>query len=118
MATLPLAAPAGAQPVEGLYVGAGAGLNWLQRETYSGTGGLSSEFDIGWGVVISLGWGFGNGVRAEVEGSYRQNDARGSFIVGDIAAIRVPVRGHAASYGIMGNAFYDFHGLLAGIVPY
>ncbi|MFN7001469.1 MAG: hypothetical protein ACK4ST_15805 [Elioraea tepidiphila] len=32
---LPLAAPAVAQPVEGFYVGAGAGLNWLQRQGYS-----------------------------------------------------------------------------------
>ncbi|MCX7685178.1 MAG: hypothetical protein N2Z67_07905, partial [Acetobacteraceae bacterium] len=51
VATLPLAAPAGAQPVEGLYVGAGAGLNWLQRQSLSGTGGLSFGYDMGWGGV-------------------------------------------------------------------
>ncbi|MCS6932839.1 MAG: outer membrane beta-barrel protein, partial [Acetobacteraceae bacterium] len=110
---LPLAAPAGAQPVEGLYVGAGAGLNWLQRETFSGTPGYNVTFDLGYGGVISLGWGFGNGIRAEVEGSYRQNSVdRATFDA------RTPGSGRAMSYGIMGNAFYDFHGLLAGIVPY
>ena len=37
LATLALAAPvaAGAQPVTGLYVGAGAGVNWLQSTNQS-----------------------------------------------------------------------------------
>jgi outer membrane protein OmpA-like peptidoglycan-associated protein len=107
---LPLAAQA--QPVEGLYVGAGAGLNWLQDQTFSGSGGLSASFDMGYGGVISLGWGFGNGIRAEIEGSYRQNN------VDTFLPIRGSGIGSARSYGVMGNAFYDFHGLLAGIVPY
>jgi outer membrane protein OmpA-like peptidoglycan-associated protein len=105
---LPVAAQA--QPVEGFYVGAGAGLNWLQEQTFSGTGGADASFDLGFGGVISLGWGFGNGIRAEIEGSYRQND------VDQVA--RGTGRGTATSYGVMGNAFYDFHGLIAGIVPY
>jgi outer membrane protein OmpA-like peptidoglycan-associated protein len=110
---LPLAIPAKAQPVEGFYVGAGAGLNWLQDQTFSGTGGLNASFDMGFGGVISLGWGFGNGIRAEIEGSYRQNDVdRTNF------AFTGPASGRAASYGVMGNAFYDFHGLIAGVVPY
>jgi outer membrane protein OmpA-like peptidoglycan-associated protein len=114
VAALPLAAPAVAQPVEGFYVGAGAGVNWLQRQTYSGTGGLSTDFDLGWGGVVSLGWGFGNGLRAEVEGSYRENNADRSRI----GTIRSASGGSARSYGVMANAFYDFHGLLGGIVPY
>ena len=32
-----------------------------------------AEFDYGYLGVVSLGWGFGNGVRAEIEGSYRSN---------------------------------------------
>jgi hypothetical protein len=32
------------------------------------------SFDVGWVGVASLGWGFGNGLRAEVEGNYRTND--------------------------------------------
>lgn len=109
---LPMAAPAVAQPVEGLYVGAGAGLNWLQDQTFSGTGGSSASFDMGYGGVISLGWGFGNGIRAEIEGSYRQNDVD-RLRPGSIAGA-----GSARSYGLMGNAFFDFHGVLAGVVPY
>ncbi len=106
---LALAAPAAAQPVEGFYVGAGAGLNWLQDQSI--VAGQTLSFDMGFGGVISLGWGFGNGIRAEIEGSYRQND-------GDRAAFGGALRGTATSYGVMGNAFYDFHGLIAGIVPY
>jgi outer membrane protein OmpA-like peptidoglycan-associated protein len=65
---------------------------------------------MGYGGVISLGWGFGNGIRAEIEGSYRHNDV--DRVAGS------PGRGSARSFGVMGNAFYDFHGLLTGIVPY
>jgi outer membrane protein OmpA-like peptidoglycan-associated protein len=110
---VPLAAPVAAQPVEGFYVGAGAGLNWLQDQTFSGTGGANVSFDMGYGGVISLGWGFGNGIRAEIEGSYRQNDTDRFSLDGVLSG-----GGSARSYGVMGNAFYDFHGLLAGIVPY
>jgi hypothetical protein len=76
---LPLAV-ANAQAIDGLYVGAGLGLNYLQRESFQGstpgsaTGTLRSG--LGPAVVLSLGWGFGNGLRAEVEGNYREN---GSF---------------------------------------
>jgi outer membrane protein OmpA-like peptidoglycan-associated protein len=118
MLALPLAAPAVAQPLEGLYVGAGAGLNWLQDQTFSGSGGVRASFDMGYGGVISLGWGFGNGIRAEIEGSYRQNDVdRVRDPGGDFPGARSG-RGAARSFGVMGNAFYDFHGLLTGIVPY
>jgi outer membrane protein OmpA-like peptidoglycan-associated protein len=111
---VPLAAPVAAQPVEGLYVGAGAGLNWLQDQTFSGSGGAGVSFEMGYGGVISLGWGFGNGIRAEIEGSYRQNDADRLSVSG----FPFSAAGSARSYGVMGNAFYDVHGLLAGIVPY
>jgi len=112
VAALPMAVQA--QPVEGLYVGAGAGLNWLQQETFSGTGGGFANFDMGWGGVISLGWGFGNGLRAEIEGSYRENATDRVGVPG----FSLPGRGRAMSYGVMANAFYDFHGVLAGVVPY
>jgi OOP family OmpA-OmpF porin len=108
-AALALPMTAQAQSVEGFYVGAGAGLNWLQDQNFSGSG-VGASFDMGFGGVISLGWDFGNGIRAEIEGSYRQNDVdRAAGAAG---------RGLARSYGVMGNAFFDFHGLIAGIVPY
>ncbi len=128
---LPVAAQA--QPITGLYVGAGAGINWLQesdititgREFTSGPfffGGPdlrgTAEFNLGFAGVISLGYGFGNGVRAEIEGSYRENevDSISGFSIprGDIRA-----SGRARSYGVMANALYDFDlGPGAFVMPY
>jgi outer membrane protein OmpA-like peptidoglycan-associated protein len=111
---LALPMTAQAQPVEGLYVGAGAGLNWLQSQDFGG--GVEARFELGFGGVISLGWDFGNGIRAEIEGSYRYNNV--DTIRPGSGAPRLGGSGSAISYGVMGNAFYDFHGLIAGIVPY
>jgi outer membrane protein OmpA-like peptidoglycan-associated protein len=122
-----LAGAAQAQPITGLYVGAGAGINWLQESDV----GLSREFapfvtrpgqiefSLGFAGVISLGWGFGNGVRAEIEGSYRQNEADS---VSGSQGLGVPpfrTNGTARSYGVMANALYDFDlGPGAFVMPY
>jgi outer membrane protein OmpA-like peptidoglycan-associated protein len=96
LATVVLAAPvaAFAQPVTGIYVGAGAGANFMQDETFKDLSVYSSfpgnrftpaspavaypykgtqTFDVGVTGVASVGYGFGNGVRVEVEGDYRYN---------------------------------------------
>ena len=119
---MPLAAQAQSyQPVTGVYVGAGAGLNLLQKSTLKPTGDFSGEFgsghssfNPGWTGVLALGWGFGNGVRAEVEGNYRAND------VDKISGFGTPLGGFggkASSYGAMVNAYYDFN-LGLPVVPY
>jgi outer membrane protein OmpA-like peptidoglycan-associated protein len=100
---LTCAAPALAQPVDGFYVGAGAGLNWLSS-------GGSTSFELGYGGVVSLGYGFGNGIRAEVEGSFRQNDVE--RFAGSAG------RGSSRNYGVMGNALFDFDPLFLNISPY
>src|ERR1700722_1538248 len=61
---------ASAQPVTGLYVGAGAGLNIMQDESVKSavgvaTPGVKLETNLGAVGVGSIGWGFGNGLRAE-----------------------------------------------------
>jgi hypothetical protein len=66
---LPLAAQA--QPVTGLYIAGGGGVNFMQNEditTPAGNGSIHTN--TGAVGVLSLGWGFGNGLRAEVEGDY------------------------------------------------
>ena len=120
--SLPMAAQA--QQVTGLYVGAGAGANWLQTtddNVATGAFGplfglrsneIKAKFETGFGGVISVGYGFGNGLRAEVEGNYRQND------VDAARAFGVPVRGDsgtARSFGVMGNVLYDF--VLPSFIP-
>ncbi len=117
-ATVLVAAPvvASAQPVTGLYLGGAIGWNQpVDREhidTRRGFGGAAStlngrqksEFDAGYVGLMSLGWGFGNGVRAEIEGNFRSND------LNKLRGAGAPfgaIRGSQRSYGVMGNAFYD-----------
>jgi len=137
---LPMAAQA--QQINGLYVGAGAGVNWLQESDIElsgrdftaagpfgagfGTGASrtgSAEFNLGWVGVLSLGYGFGNGVRAEIEGSYRENEVDdirgfgGRFAGGP--GVSRSVGGDVRSYGIMANALYDFDlGPGSFVMPY
>ena len=52
----------------------------------------------------SIGWGFGNGVRAEIEGNYRPNEIDRS---GQLRGCRAQ-RHFQYTYGVMANALYDF----------
>jgi outer membrane protein OmpA-like peptidoglycan-associated protein len=112
VALLPVVAMA--QPVDGLYVGAGFGLNMLQNETVKGftsgpTGTVAEhsnpKFDPGFAGVVSLGYGLGNGLRVEIEGDYRQNQLRsvGGSVLGDDGH----GGGHEDKYGAMANVLYD-----------
>jgi outer membrane protein OmpA-like peptidoglycan-associated protein len=119
-----LAGPAAAQPITGLYVGAGAGINWLQESdvtlTFSDLSRVrgTAEFNLGFAGVISLGYGFGNGVRAEIEGNYRENEVD-SFSAPGFPSSAFRTSGRARSYGIMANALYDFDlGPGAFVMPY
>ena len=111
-----LAAPAllprgaSAQPVTGLYIGAGAGANFMQtqQDKFTRTGVVAppsygrSSFDTGVVGLGSIGWGFGNGVRVEIEGNYRNNRYT--------APQGVPGNsfgGREEKYGGMVNALFD-----------
>ncbi len=123
--SLPVAAQA--QPVSGLYVGAGVGANYRDNNSEnpvlrpSGTlvGNTTIKSDWGYATVGSIGWGFGNGIRAELELNYR-NNAISSGTVGGRGA--TSTGGTIHQYGVMGNAFYDLNlGLNVagvGITPY
>ncbi len=76
-----------AQPVSGLYVGAGAGVNLMQPEkyrfestdtfqgrTFAGSSTVTPRNSAGVAAIGSMGFGFGNGLRVETEGDYRYND--------------------------------------------
>jgi len=111
---------ASAQPVTGLYVGMGAGVNITQKQdirqgsrtigdtTFSERGTGSYNGSVGFAGVLSLGWGFGNGLRAEIEGNYRGNHNNGmSGTTFGISTGSV----FTQKYGGMVNALYDFNGL-------
>ena len=100
-----------AQPIEGLYVGAGAGGNYLQQERVLGSPGLDlpREKDLSTNIggvgVGSIGYGFGNGLRIEVEGDIRHNRVRqvsGFNNLGPVAS-----GGDQYSSGGMVNALFD-----------
>ncbi|MFZ4410309.1 MAG: OmpA family protein [Paracraurococcus sp.] len=121
-----LAAPvaASAQPVTGLYIGLGAGANWINNpskfdlsgSSTPGNFGLGSNttidnvakanFKPGYAGVGSIGWGFGNGFRAEVEGNFRENeiDSIRGFNLAPIGR----TGGFQRTYGVMANVLYDF----------
>jgi outer membrane protein OmpA-like peptidoglycan-associated protein len=114
-----LAAPfaANAQPITGLYVGAGIGGNLLQNEKakLNPVGAKSASVDlksrVGPAAKISIGYGLGNGLRAEIEGDYRYNTFYGTS--GGTAA-----GGQEQKYGAMFNVLYDFVGLTPYVQPY
>ncbi len=128
MLALPLGAlapqAAQAQPVTGLYIAGGGGVNWHSRA--GGRAALSDFFGAavtpgtnntvleahsspGFAGVFSLGWGFGNGVRLELEGNLRHNDVeRVRFVSFDNAGRNATGRqGTIRTYGVMVNALYD-----------
>jgi outer membrane protein OmpA-like peptidoglycan-associated protein len=127
LATAVMALPiaASAQPVTGLYIGAGAGIDLHAQEAIknlsvgSGVlGGLSTsgntKFNVGFAGQMSLGYGFGNGFRVEGEGDYFSSKTSG-FTGG-----KVPISGGGTEqkYGFMGNVLYDFVGLVPMVQPY
>ena len=118
---------ASAQPVTGLYVGLGAGVGITQQEevknlsfpTLAPLGsGVSTSGNLnggnpGFAGVVSMGWGFGNGLRAEIEGNYRYNHISGvtgfSSTAGALAG-----GSKEEKFGGMVNALYDFNGVCRG----
>jgi OOP family OmpA-OmpF porin len=122
--SLPMAAQA--QPISGLYIGGGVGANWrepssnilrLNNNNFGSFGsGYNVKTETGYAAVGSIGWGFGNGLRVEIEGNYRNNNVRN--ITGALSS-----GGTVHQYGAMANALYDFNFLNlnaagVGIVPY
>jgi outer membrane protein OmpA-like peptidoglycan-associated protein len=129
MLAVPFAASA--QPVTGLYVGAGLGINFTMQEQVknlsfptlapfssgvSTSGNLRSS-NAGFAGLGSIGWGFGNGLRAEVEGNYRENTLPGfTGFTGTAGALSGGST--QQEYGGMLNVLYDFNGLTPWFVPY
>ena len=98
-----------AQPINGLYVGAGALYNYKQTEhsrSSPGAGLAGGKLDYdegGFGGVGSVGYGFGNGLRVELEGDYRQNGLR-EF---STPTPRTQGKSTEQDIGVMANVLYD-----------
>jgi outer membrane protein OmpA-like peptidoglycan-associated protein/outer membrane protein W len=117
LTALPLAAHA--DPITGLYIGAGAGLNIMQNETVKSVGGLATpntnvQMNLGAAGLGAVGWGFGNGLRAELEFDYRYNGINKVTSPFGVVA----TSGSEQKYGPMVNVLYDFNNLSPAVVPY
>ncbi len=124
----PLAARA--QPIDGVYVGIGAGVNFLQdeRARFAGVAGSSVgltdarlRFDAGLRTLASVGYGFGNGLRLEIEGDYFRNglsragETASGAGANRFAGLPVSARGTEEKYGGFVNAVFDLNANLLGL---
>ena len=120
--TAPLlgASPAAwAQPIDGVYIGVGVGANFMQdeRARFAGVAGSGAgladtrlRFDPGFRTLASVGYGFGNGLRLEIEGDYFRNS------LSRVEAGRpISVRGTEEKYGGFVNALFDLNSNLLGL---
>ncbi|MFL5283190.1 MAG: OmpA family protein [Rhodopila sp.] len=119
-------------PVVGPYVGVMGGFNIKANPSVKNlssnfntlssglsTPNLNLSTDIGGAGIAGLGWGFGNGLRAEVEFDYRGNSF--SRISGQTPAgfgASTKAGGKEQLWGPMFNVLYDFNGLSSFVVPY
>jgi OmpA-OmpF porin, OOP family len=99
---------ASAQPFHGVYVNVDGGFNWrdgvgVGSITPSLGGSPSIQGQAGWVGLGSLGYGFGNGLRLEVEGNYRQSEFN------KLSGTSGPTQtgGQWRTYGAMANALFD-----------
>ena len=118
MAAAVIAQPVMAQtpPVTGIYVGAGLGYNIMTNKKAKandilGNSDTTIKMHGGFVGVGSVGYGFGNGLRVELQGDYYSNQTNGSNNGTQIS-------GWENKYGVMVNALYDFNNLGIPVVPY
>jgi OmpA-OmpF porin, OOP family len=117
MMASPIAA-ANAQ-VAGPYISLGAGVNFMQGEQIASIGNTSfSNLSLGTNMgavgILAGGWGFGNGLRAELEFDYRYNGL--DTLQGSGRSLSAG--GKEQKYGPMVNVVYDFIGLTPWFTPY
>ncbi len=146
LATSIIAMPAAvlAQPVDGLYVGAGAGANIMSDETLKSltvpgallpaTGGVIPlngqrldghiRMNGGFSGEASVGWGFGEltpfgGPRIEIEGTYMSNPFEAVGLGGGTVNTGLfSAHGQEQKYGVFGNVLWDFNFGAPYIYPY
>ena len=102
------AAPAlASEPQTGVYIGLGAGGSYQADTDITGTGtNAKADFKLGFTGLGRMGYAFKNGLRVEVEGSYRDNGLDSLTPSGVVGATTQFDRTNA---GVMVNLAYDFH---------
>ncbi len=109
-----------AQPIQGLYVGGGAGGSFAQDTTLT-TGGsafssgrATASRDAGFVALGNLGYALGNGIRFEIEANYGQNALSQLAVPG----IQTSASGTVRHYGVMANALFDMDVGSPWVYPY
>jgi OmpA-OmpF porin, OOP family len=107
LAVILMAAPASA---DGLYLGLAGGAGWTSDADIDGSGiDTSADFETGPVLGMSLGYGFGDDIRGEMELAGRWSDASsigGTSASGDVTALSAMV-----------NGFFDFQ-MDGALTPY
>jgi OOP family OmpA-OmpF porin len=112
----PLAAIA--QPIEGLYVGAGVGLHIPQDPRISAIPAFGGKThlteDLGFDALGSVGYALGNGARFEIEGDFARSGIR------QLSGTPFPTKadGSVQNYGVMANALFDMDIGTPWLYPY
>jgi len=125
----PLALPhaAKAQPVTGLYVGAAGGYSVEERlkakdfvsAGQSVDGFTKLSLRDGYTGEASVGYGFGNGMRVELEGDYYNNRFNNAAVYfNGFPSVGAKAGGYEQKYGGFVNALYDFDIGLPWLFPY
>jgi len=97
----------------GPYVGVAGGGSFLNDVSPNGGGADDkSQYNNGYVGLGTVGWGFGNGFRAEIEGGYRRNDVRGVRNSTD------PTGGALGTMSVMVNGLYDIDPGMFGVQSY
>ncbi len=111
---------ASAQNIQGVYLGGAVGAIWQEKDKgLAGPSSFSVDFSTGAVGLLSLGHGFGNGFRVEIEGSFNSSEVDSSNVAGSAAN----GSGRYQSVALMANVLYDLDLRLIGldtraIVPY
>jgi OmpA-OmpF porin, OOP family len=106
-----------AQQVAGPYISLGAGINQQQTLTRDAAPALGLpdsakwQFNTGFSAEFSVGWGFANGLRLDLEAPYLTAKVSGVTTAGERAG------GSEGKYGGMVNVLYDFN-LGLPVTPY
>jgi OOP family OmpA-OmpF porin len=109
-----------AQPITGLYLGAGAGLHAPddpKATSYGqgfGTGTVKLIEDLGFNSNLALGYGIGNGFRFEIEGDFMRSD------LSHLRNTPFPTAssGTVRTWGVMANTLFDMDIGVPFVFPY
>src|SRR5690349_16334279 len=97
----------------GVYAQIGAGANFLENQKFTGLSGFTTQsklnYDVGPAVTGSIGYAFGNGLRAEGEFGYRSSPGKDVNLASGVttSGTRLSIDTETKTY--MANVIYDFY---------